>query len=432
MDDDMASVLRRVAEHFGPPGVHRFDTPFDVPGLDFNDRVAPVLRRLAEANPPFVEGLTVEEADYPVVVTGLTDRGWEAAKAAGDARNGSQGEAASAPLATAVAASGMPFQVALSFAGEQRGYVQRVANALAALRIAYFYDDEQKIALWGRNQGEELQRVYMDDSSTVVMFISYDYAQKNWPIHERRSALTRAIRERREYVLPVRFDDVVLPGLDPDMSYLNAQDFTPEELAAAIAEKLVALGVAVPAASSASAGWARAATGRSSSDMTVTVVDDAGLPVPEAQVLAVARNGTYVAARTDQAGAANLRLPARRLVTVYIANPATAPTLVRDHDPANDLEVTLPRLAGIGSLIFQSGTGSLPGLTGRLNPIRDEVGADGRHYLYADNISINDQPQQPYQFALGQPLTLEDAQGARAVVTIVELIGRSSLVRFEQ
>jgi hypothetical protein len=432
MNDDMVRVLRHIAEHFAPPGVQRLDTPFDVPGLGFEDRVAPALRRLAEADPPYVRGVNVAETDYPVVLIGLTERGWAAAEAAGDARDAAPGGAASTPPPTAVAPSGRRFQVALSFAGEQRSYVRRVASALATSGADYFYDDDQKVALWGKNQVEEFQRIYMDDSSSVVMFISSDYAQKSWPIHERRATLSRAMRERREYVLPVRFDDTVLPGLDPDVSYLNADDFTPEKLAEAIVQKLVALGGLVPAVSAATAGWARAAAGRTSTDLTVRVVDDSGLPVSGAQILAVARNGTYVDAHADEGGVATLRLPARRLVTVYTAQSTSAPALVHDHDPANDLEITLPGGAGVGSLIFKAGTGYIPGLTGRLNPIRDIAGESDRYYLYADNISINDQAHQPYPFTPGQALTLEDAVGTRASVTIVSLIGRSSLVRFEQ
>lgn len=71
-----------MAEHFRSTGVHRLDTPFDVPGLVFDNQVTPALRRLAEASPPLVTGIPVAQADYPVVVTGLTERGWEAAEAA--------------------------------------------------------------------------------------------------------------------------------------------------------------------------------------------------------------------------------------------------------------------------------------------------------------------------------------------------------------
>jgi hypothetical protein len=80
----MLRVLRHLAEHFSAVGVYRLNTPFDVPGLDFEAQVAPVLRRLSSASPPYIEGISVDRADYPVVLTGLTERGWEAAEAAGD------------------------------------------------------------------------------------------------------------------------------------------------------------------------------------------------------------------------------------------------------------------------------------------------------------------------------------------------------------
>ena len=388
-----------------------------------------MLRRLASANPPYIEGIYVAEADYPVVLTGLTERGWDAAEAAGDSRDASPGAPASAVPATAITADNHPFQVALSFAGEQRPYVQRLSAELAMLGIKAFYDEEQQIALWGKNLGEELQRIYTDDSNAVVMFISREYAEKNWTRHERRSALSRALRERREYVLPVRFDATELPGLDPNISYLKADDYPPTALAEAIANKLVLLGGSVPGKSGLTVGWARACPGNSKSDLVVKVIDDSGHPVKGAQVLSAAPNGTFVTRRTDRSGQATLQLPAQRLVTIFAAHPMLAPTIVRNHDPRHNIEVTLIRSDGAGSVIFESGTGSVPGLSGRLNPIRD---TSDRLFLYADNIAINNHPSQPQHFRLGEPLGLEDAHGSRAIVTIIEVIGQSSLIRFEK
>jgi len=139
--------------------------------------------------------------------------------------------------------------------------------------------------------------------------------------------------------------------------------------------------------------------------------------------------GTYVASHTTDQGAATLQLPARRLVTVYSAHPDLAPALVPDHDPANDLQVTMPRAPGMGSAIFATGTGELPGLTGRLSPIRDP---QERYYLYADNISIDSEAHQPHSYIPRVPLALEDAAGKRLLVTVLATIGRSSLLRYER
>ena len=42
------------------------------------------------------------------------------------------------------------FHVALSFAGEDRRYVERVANALREMGLRVFYDKHEVASLWGR------------------------------------------------------------------------------------------------------------------------------------------------------------------------------------------------------------------------------------------------------------------------------------------
>ena len=130
------------------------------------------------------------------------------------------------------------YEVALSFAGEQRVYVVRVADALQSRGIAVFYDDFEKVQLWGKDLVEELHDVFANRADQAVMFISQDYVEKVWPRHERRSILSRAVQERSEYILPVRFDDTPIPGLPTSIKYEQADDHTPAELAAMIAEKI--------------------------------------------------------------------------------------------------------------------------------------------------------------------------------------------------
>ena len=130
------------------------------------------------------------------------------------------------------------YEVALSFAGEQRAYVEDVARTLQSRAISVFYDNFETVRLWGKHLPEELQRVYEHGASMVVMFISAEYVKKAWPRHERRAMLSRAVRESNEYVLPVRFDDTEVPGLPDGVFYLKAADYSPAQLAAMIAENL--------------------------------------------------------------------------------------------------------------------------------------------------------------------------------------------------
>lgn len=73
-DEAEYRVLRRIAEHFSQPGVHRLNTPFAVPGMTW-DQIAVTLRELADARSAAITGHSVEELDYPAVITGLTQRG---------------------------------------------------------------------------------------------------------------------------------------------------------------------------------------------------------------------------------------------------------------------------------------------------------------------------------------------------------------------
>lgn len=69
------------------------------------------------------------------------------------------------------------------------------------------------------------------------MFISKEYAERPWTKHERRSALSRALKED-EYVLPARFDDTELPGLAPTIGYIDLAEFAPASLVDLLVEKL--------------------------------------------------------------------------------------------------------------------------------------------------------------------------------------------------
>jgi hypothetical protein len=130
------------------------------------------------------------------------------------------------------------YDVALSFAGENRGYVDKVAVLLKDEGVKVFYDDYEQVALWGRNLYTHLDWVYRIASKYCVVFISEAYAGKVWTNHERESAQARALTENREYVLPARFDDTEVPGLLPTIGYVDLRKMKPEELAKLIRDKL--------------------------------------------------------------------------------------------------------------------------------------------------------------------------------------------------
>jgi hypothetical protein len=89
------------------------------------------------------------------------------------------------------------WDVALSFAGAQRGYVEQVAETLKASGLRCFYDADEQIELWGKYLAEQLPVIYSDQAAAAVTFVSAEYAERDWTRLERRAALSRAARERR-------------------------------------------------------------------------------------------------------------------------------------------------------------------------------------------------------------------------------------------
>lgn len=130
------------------------------------------------------------------------------------------------------------YDVAFSFAGEDRAYVEEVASELSSMGFRVFYDKYEAATLWGKNLYTHLQKVYSQQARYTVIFISKHYKEKLWTNHERESAQARAFSERSEYILPARFDDTEIPGILPTTAYINLSEYGPKQLAELIREKI--------------------------------------------------------------------------------------------------------------------------------------------------------------------------------------------------
>ena len=172
-----------------------------------------------------------------------------------------------------------------------------------------------------------------------------------------------------------------------------------------------------------------AAPQQASATEAVITVWSAGRPVPDADVLALFPNKTWKRAATDTNGEATVDLHSSHLpMTVFVAAEGYAAHIERDWMPrAQALAVELEGVPAGGSVIFPEATGCLPGLRGRVNPIRDTA---DRTYLYASNIAVDEGQQQPVHFLPGEELRLADADGNELWVRIVEIVGRSALVEY--
>jgi hypothetical protein len=126
------------------------------------------------------------------------------------------------------------YDIAVSFAAEQRDYVERTVAAARALGLRVFYDRDMSNAWWGRNFLLEQRKIYGQRALHFVPFISTEYLSASHPIDQFSYAMTRAIEQRNRYILPVLIGSVVVPPemLHPHIGYLRAEEHTAEQLAA--------------------------------------------------------------------------------------------------------------------------------------------------------------------------------------------------------
>lgn len=312
------------------------------------------------------------------------------------------------------------FEIALSFAGEDRVYVDQVANLLRDSGIKVFYDLFEEANLWGKNLYDYLSGIYKDKALFTIMFISEHYADKLWPTHERQAMQSRAFGEHREYVLPARFDDTPIPGVLPTVAYISLVNLSPAAFVELIKKKLIRSGRTIPSDSIRRALFATSMVPRVDPITSrVAVVSSDGLPIANAAVLAIADNKTTKQTTTDADGRAVLTIPTRRLYQLLVAHPDYPGAIVSSWDPKDDVSVTLVVTGNTGSALFAS-TGHIPALEGRLNPILD---AQNRTYLYADNIAIDGGKQQPTPFEINVPFELEDCNGVLMEVRVLHIQG---------
>lgn len=130
------------------------------------------------------------------------------------------------------------FDIALSFAGEDREVADVLAALLKERGVRVFYDKYEQAQLWGKDLYQHLSHVYRNAAHFCVVLISKSYAEKLWTKHELRQAQARAFSEGVDYILPLRIDNTSLPGVLPTQSYVDLQRTPIQHVVNLILQKL--------------------------------------------------------------------------------------------------------------------------------------------------------------------------------------------------
>lgn len=131
------------------------------------------------------------------------------------------------------------YDVALSFAGENREYVREIAKKLKAKKLKVFYDEFEETNLWGKDLYQYLHYIYKECSLFCVVFVSSSYIKKAWTRHELKAAQNRAFLDNSEYILPLLLESGInLPGLPDTIGYISIKDHTIAQIVKMIYEKV--------------------------------------------------------------------------------------------------------------------------------------------------------------------------------------------------
>jgi hypothetical protein len=122
---------------------------------------------------------------------------------------------------TKVKNSNINYDLAISFAGEDRAIAEQIAEKLKSLGYKIFYDKYEQANLWGKDLYSHLNDVYSNKAKYCLMIISNSYAKKHWTNHERQAAQAKAFRQNEEYILPLRLDSTEIPGINITVGYVD-------------------------------------------------------------------------------------------------------------------------------------------------------------------------------------------------------------------
>lgn len=106
------------------------------------------------------------------------------------------------------------FDIAISFAGENRDLARYIAQRLKELDVDTYFDEDYEVSYLGRKLSEEFPKIFSTDSRFVLCILDKFHQEKIWPTFERDVFMPRV--EKCE-VIPLCLDDTIFVGIPKDL-----------------------------------------------------------------------------------------------------------------------------------------------------------------------------------------------------------------------
>lgn len=130
------------------------------------------------------------------------------------------------------------YDVALSFAGENRGIAEKIYNGLRRKKIKVFFDKIEEARLLGLDLDKEFRRIYGGKSRIVLVLISKFYPVKDWTRFEFEIIIDEANRRGKTYFIPCIIENTPIFGMPRTIGHIDLRKRTISDTVKMLVEKL--------------------------------------------------------------------------------------------------------------------------------------------------------------------------------------------------
>ena len=132
------------------------------------------------------------------------------------------------------------FNIVISFGGPDRAVAQEIRDYLVGAGLRVFFDADFRPHLLGEDLTIVLQDIYFRRSLFAVAVLSRSFLESEWASNwEWKAVLARMNKQREGYLLPYFLERVEVPGLNPTIGYMSADEVTPREFAEVVRRKIM-------------------------------------------------------------------------------------------------------------------------------------------------------------------------------------------------
>lgn len=120
------------------------------------------------------------------------------------------------------------YDIAFSYASEQKEIIKYYSEKLQKLGLKIFIDTEHPELFVFKHVPDTLKAIYDNDETVMLIFLSREYAEKDFTKYESHIAFDRLLTEKRLAI--IKLDESTLPWLPSSFFYYDINKYSSDEI----------------------------------------------------------------------------------------------------------------------------------------------------------------------------------------------------------